>query len=110
MKFHFIVNGTILFESEGGSLTVSKEVLNIAGMGGESFEAVTFRIVDDVAELVFEENKTLNATERAFVQRNEYIQAIKALRGRRGLGLKEAKDEVDTYRRRNRDKPWGLAS
>jgi Ribosomal protein L7/L12 C-terminal domain len=40
----------------------------------------------------------LNEDEKQFVVKNQFIQAIKEVRTRTGLGLKEAKDLVDAYR------------
>jgi hypothetical protein len=110
MKFRFIVRGIVLFESDGGDLTVSKEVLDIGGFGNGSFEAVSFKIRDSVAELHFEESRDhgLTKSERDHVHNQKYIQAIKDVRARTGLGLREAKDVVDKYRQANPSQPWGI--
>lgn len=46
----------------------------------------------------FHGEPTLNETERDFCRANNPIQAIKSIRERFSLGLKEAKDIVDAYR------------
>jgi len=47
------------------------------------------------------EGETLTATERSMVLARDYIPAIKSVRARTNLGLKEAKDLVDAYRQKN---------
>lgn len=69
-------------------------------------EADVGRARAEVAEAVSSRSKygapdQLNATERQFCTNGKWIEAIKNLRNRANIGLKEAKDVVDEYRNRN---------
>lgn len=44
-------------------------------------------------------DRALNDNEKALVAKHDIIGAIKAVRERTGLGLKDSKDRVDAYRR-----------
>lgn len=101
MKFRFYINDVLLFESQG-DLLVTDEVLRIGGFDG-GFKAVSFSIVDGVAEVRFAwgENKGLNRAEQDFVVAGRPIMAIKSLRERLELPLKQAKDIVDAWKQKN---------
>lgn len=43
----------------------------------------------------------LTAAERVFVERGSVLEAIKSVRDRMGIGLKESKDLVDFFRSKN---------
>lgn len=99
MKFQFKVNGTVLFETNGGNLLVTKDVLRIAGFEG-GFDNVEFSIVDGIAVLDFGWNihSDLTERERTLIANNQQIHAIKEVRARTGLSLKEAKNVTDIYK------------
>jgi ribosomal protein L7/L12 len=59
----------------------------------------------------FHGEPTLNEVEREFCRTNNPIQAIKSVRDRLNMSLKDAKDKVDTYREAEGLRPpqptWG---
>jgi hypothetical protein len=97
MKFRMFINEHLMFESSGGDLTVTKDVLDIGGFGG-GFESVSFAIRDDAAEVRFLWGGELSTAEVKLMRQGEFIQTIKALRARKELPLKEAKDICDKWR------------
>lgn len=107
MTFRFYMNNVVLFESTG-DLTVSREVLEMAGMG-ENFEAVSLKVVGDVTELHFVwRSDKLTSQERQFIKDRKPILAIKEVRARCNMGLRDAKDVVDAYRRTISKEEGGL--
>lgn len=103
MKFRMFIDEHLMFESEGGDLLVTKDILKIAGFD-KGFAEMSFRIRDDVAEVHFKWDPYdgLTQEEAKELTSGSVIVAIKSLRARKpGLGLKEAKDFCDNWRDRH---------
>lgn len=54
--------------------------------------------VDEMFDELPKTHLNLSLEERRFISTNQYLVAIKTLRGRTGMSLKAAKDIVDEYR------------
>jgi ribosomal protein L7/L12 len=68
-------------------------------------EECFYEISGDEYKMYFDkiqEDQELNSYEKELLDNKQAIEAIKSLRARTGLGLKDAKDKADEYRYRNR--------
>lgn len=98
MRMFFYVNDVLMFEADG-ALTMTQEMFRLAGFKG-NFQQIGFRVRSETeAECRLYWNLgALEEDEEIDLDNDKPIMAIKKVRERLGIGLKEAKDVVDIRR------------
>jgi hypothetical protein len=76
----------------------SEHVKNLVCLAND----LSYMLRDQVVDLVTNDPNALHASEIDMIYDGRWINAIKSLRTRTGLGLKESKDIVDKYREDNK--------
>jgi hypothetical protein len=76
----------------------SEHVKNLVCLAND----LSYMLRDQVVDLVTNDPNALHASEIDMIYDGQWINAIKSLRTRTGLGLKESKDIVDKYREDNK--------